>query len=70
VTLPQDLVEELRAFSRLMAERPGNAAWCDPLAWQWRRVDEASSAGTLTLIRQCRPAPWKRAKASTARWRR
>jgi hypothetical protein len=33
---------ELRAFSRLMAERPGPAdAWCDPLAWQWRRVAEA-----------------------------
>jgi hypothetical protein len=42
VTLPPDLLEELRAFSRLMAERPGNGAvWCDPLAWQWGRVAEA-----------------------------
>ena len=32
MTLPPDLVEELRTFSRLMAERSGNYAWCDPLS--------------------------------------
>ena len=41
MTLPPDLVEELRTFSRLMAERSGNYAWCDPLVWQWGRVAEA-----------------------------